>query len=344
MLRNARLIHNPETPEEQFHPFTSRIVVGRKGGISTETETIVRIVDPAISGRHCVVRQADDGRFFIRDESRNGTRVEGRRLVPNVEVEIYPGNRIQVAQNHSLLLVVEPTAEERQAMEEEEDSTCLVSNVEVEVTVLVGDIANYTVLNQRYNPADVYQPVNRVFSELETVVAEFHGTIKEYQGDAIFAFWEHDPADPNWHAQQACHAALGLLKKVREIATQPNIWTIADFPLEMEFALTTGNVLITTIGGDRPIGLAMVGDTVNYAFRLEKLANEDTGKILVCQRTVERAKDQFTFRDIGKHQVKGREEAETVYVLEGTRVEPRRAAAETIVLTAIPDDEDTGKF
>jgi class 3 adenylate cyclase len=341
-MRKARLIYNPDTPQKRVFSFVEQIVVGRRRGPSTEREGRVRIKDPTISGRHCVVRQSGDGRFYVRDESRNGTRVEGRRLVPNVEVEIQPGDRIQVAKGHGFLLDVDPLESDEEEDDYLDGATRALVNTESEVTILVGDIKGYTTLNQRFPAAEVYPPVGNVFQALEEVVTDFHGTIKEYQGDAIFAFWEKDEADPTWHTRQACHAALALHARVAELADDPEIWTLGErFPLGMDWALTSGKVLITAIGGKSVTGLAMVGDAVNYAFRLEKLANEETGPIIVCQHTHEAAEDTFDFEPLGEHKVAGRKEAEPVYALLGRTVPKDTGLPETAMHEPVEgEDED----
>ena len=59
-------------------------------------------------------------------------------------------------------------------------------------TVLVGDIRDYTLLVRRAPPAALQQSVNRVFETLNAAVTRHQGTVKEYQGDAVLAFWEGD--------------------------------------------------------------------------------------------------------------------------------------------------------
>jgi class 3 adenylate cyclase len=61
----------------------------------------------------------------------------------------------------------------------------------------------------------------------------------------------------------------------------------------------------------------MVGDVVNYAFRLEKLAGEKTGSILVCDRTEALCRSMFRFRDLGPLRTEGRAQAQPVFALEG---------------------------
>lgn len=105
------------------------------------------------------------------------------------------------------------------------------------------------------------------------------------------------------------------------LAADPRVWSLRDYPLQMEWALTTGSVLLSTMGRDRPVGLAMVVDAVNYAFRLEKLAGEGTGNILVCNLTEALCRPLFCFRALGPFRVEGRAEAQPVFALEGVRVE-----------------------
>lgn len=88
---NALLIYNPGSSSEKAYPFKGQIVIGRRAS-GSDDQSVITIRDPMISSRHCVVTQSDNGRFFVRDVSRNGTRLAGRRLVPNVEFEIKPGD------------------------------------------------------------------------------------------------------------------------------------------------------------------------------------------------------------------------------------------------------------
>src|SRR5512142_2406290 len=75
------------TPDEMRFGFSDQLEIGRDDGRPDATGALL-IQDPAVSRRHCVLSRRPDGRCVIRDVSRNGTRVDGRRLVPNVEVEL----------------------------------------------------------------------------------------------------------------------------------------------------------------------------------------------------------------------------------------------------------------
>jgi pSer/pThr/pTyr-binding forkhead associated (FHA) protein len=66
------------------------------------------VQDPLVSRRHCVLTRSPDGRCYVRDVSLNGTRLSGRRLVPNVETEIRPGGILTVAGSHHFMLDAAP--------------------------------------------------------------------------------------------------------------------------------------------------------------------------------------------------------------------------------------------
>ena len=317
MRKRARLTVNPDAADPVEYTFVKKAIVGRRRGPDDEYIRRVAIHAPSVSGRHCTIRQDKEGRFFVRDQSRNGTWVDGRRLVPNVEMEIRTGQKVQIATEQALLLTVEGEPLDEYDFDDTIMSTLAVDIPRTEVAILVGDIRQYTTMNEAVSPEEVYRSMSKTFEELERVILEYDGAIKEYQGDAILAFWERRLERPDQHVLHAVEAALAITKTVADLAADPDIWSVPGFTLQMDWALTTGDVLISTMGGDRPTGLAMVGDVVNYAYRLEKLVNDTNGPIIACEKTYQRAKSFFKFRPLGETKVKGRKTAEPIYALVG---------------------------
>jgi class 3 adenylate cyclase len=290
--------------------FFDHIEIGRyKEGRDAPGLLLVR--DQTVSSRHCVITQDLDGRCFVRDTSRNGTRLNGRRLSPNLKTEMKIGQILSIGKGLELRLdgdVPTPTPFEQ----EPTDGTIGASNP-VTVTVLVGDIRDYTGLVQRAASSEVQDSVGRVFEQLERAVVEFGGTLKEFQGDAIFAFWEAGSTEN--HAVDACRAALALDRLAEEMADDRSIWKIEGFPLHMDWALATGLVVISGYGSDGALGLSMVGETVVLAFRIEKYADESTGPIIACPITQKMASDSFEFKALGSRKAKGFENNHRLFSL-----------------------------
>lgn len=313
--RKQFLVHGNGSRERRFI-FYDRIEIGRYAGERDHQPGLLLLADPTVSSRHCVITQASDGRCFIRDTSRNGTRLDGKRLVPHVEVEFAAGQSISIGHGHTFTLAGEAPIPGKPVQRTDWFET--VSRPETaHVTVLVGDIMNYTVMVQKVDLNAVQPAIRRVFHRLENAVTRLGGTVKEFRGDAIFAFWEQGQSRNQ--AVSACRAALKLDALVREIARDRTVWNISDFPLEMHWALATGTVTIATTGDDRPTGLAVIGRPVVLAFRLEKFAGGDTGSIVTCPATHDEAAEEFRFRDLGGRRSKGFEEMNRVYALVGPR-------------------------
>jgi class 3 adenylate cyclase len=301
-----------EGPPARF-TFYGHLEVGRDDPQRQPEPGQLLIADPTVSRVHCVVTQRADGACLLRDVSRNGTRLDGHRLVPNVETRWRVGQTIGVGRTRLMLM----GAEAVDSWSSAGAYGTLPRTDRCIATVLVGDIQDYTVLIREALSEDLQRAVRAVFEVLTAAVARHGGTLKEYQGDAILAFWEGDASGVQAHA--ACRAALALDGLAQRIAADPAAWPLLDRPLRMEWALATGLVIIDSFGRSHPAGLSMMGEPVVRAFRIEKLAGRETGRIVACRMTQELAASAFEFRDMGEITAKGFDRPEHVFALVGER-------------------------
>jgi class 3 adenylate cyclase len=309
--RPAFLVAGRSTPTEQWFPFFDAVEIGRDNGVPVDTRPGVLLVsDPTVSRTHCVFTYRTDGRCFVRDVSRNGTRIDGRRLVPNVEVEVKTGQRVAVGDHQEFVILFDHMED----MDSDSSGTVAKPSAAM-VTVLVGDIRDYTLLVRQASGPEVQRSISGVFEILTEAVGDAGGTVKEFQGDAIVAFWEGTFLGEQ--AITACRTALHLDALAQRLATDSSVWRVADFALKLDWALATGAVTIDSFGGDKPAGLSMIGEAPVLAFRLEKFASDATGRILACQATRDRGCSAFQFRDLGQMLAKGFDRPDHVYALEG---------------------------
>jgi class 3 adenylate cyclase len=307
-------VWEPGTTREERFVFHDMLEIGRLEAGRAEAPGLLLAGDSTVSFRHCVLTQYPGGRCTIRDVSRNGTRVDGRRLVPNVEVEVAAGQVIQVAAELAFVLTgANPPAEVDAAA-----ARTVVAPGFTIATVLVGDIRDYTVMVRTAPALRLQQSVGRVFERLTAEVGRLGGTVKEYQGDAIFAFWEGS-ADGR-QAVAACRAVLALDQLAGQLAADGRVWDVPGFRLGVDWALASGPVVIDSIGNaSQRAGLSMIGEAVVRAFRLEKFATAATGPILACETTCQMAAAQFAFDSLGEMQAKGFDRPDRVYALRHAR-------------------------
>lgn len=305
---------------KQRYPFFDQIEIGRDEDGRAVVPGQLLLLGPRVSWRHCVITQMPDGRCFVRDLSRNGTRVDNRRLVPNMETEIRVGQTLDLGSGIRFVLegAAPITTMETPAARKRTDAV----PTHAFATVLFGDIRNYTVLVREAPAAELQQSVSRVFELLTASVMEHGGTVKEYPGDAMLAFWEGSARGEQ--AVAACCAAVQLDRLTRRLAADPAVWGLKDYPLRMDWALATGDVVIDSFGDEGPIGLSMVGEPVVLASRLEKMADDETGPILLCattRRIVEKGRSAsvdvpLRFLNLGAVQVKGFDRPTDVFAIE----------------------------
>jgi len=308
IVQSKELLALDGAAEGRRFVFYEDLRIGRLKHHAPPLRGTLYVADPSVSSKHCVITQDAYGRCFIRDTSLNGTWIDGRRLVPGTEVELRVGQTISIAQVQSFRLEGD-AADARTRVSE---ATHAVS-APIEVSVLIGDIRHYTTLVREAPPELVQASVNALFPALERIVTEFDGTPKEYPGDAILAYWEAGNASTC--AARACRAVLALAEAARRLADDASVWLLRDHPLEMEWALATGLVMIQRLGGAHPLGLSMIGEPIVKAYRLEKLADEDTGPILVCNRTQSLAAKTFSFRPLGERTLDGFMQPEMIHAL-----------------------------
>jgi len=308
-----RLVAGDSLKSESTFTFYDRIEIGRYKP-KRDLPGVLMVDDPTVSSRHCVITQERNGRCYVRDVSLNGTRLDGRRLSPNLKTEISLGQTLSIGRDLTLTLDRDPEGNDLHEISSVSPITDTVGIASLTlVTVLVGDIRNYTHLVQNADPAQLQESVNRVFDRLEREVESRGGTLKEFQGDAIFAFWECNGDGCN--ATQACKAALKLERLARDLARDRSVWALSEHPLEMDFALATGPVNISGYGGDGALGLSMVGEPVVLAFRIEKFADDKTGSIIVCPITRQLTDGFFKYKSLGAREAKGFDKPFDLYSL-----------------------------
>jgi len=147
---------------------------------------------------------------------------------------------------------------------------------QLEVTVLVCDMAGYTARSEQSSPTEMMQMMREFFAIVDAVVEPLGGASARRPGDAALVFFRPEEGRPH-HAARAVAAARELRERLDERWPEEEIG--------FGITLTTGEVSLGWVG-ESPPEPQILGDPVNVAFRLQSECRERACPIIADWETV----------------------------------------------------------
>jgi adenylate cyclase len=196
------------------------------------------------------------------------------------------------------------------------------------MTILFSDVRGFTTISEHYkdDPQGLTSLMNRFLTPLTNAIIERKGTIDKYIGDAIMAFW-NAPIDDDDQEANACDAALEMQARAAalnvELEQEAKTNGGKYMPLRIGIGLNTGPCVVGNMGSDFRFNYSVLGDTVNFASRLEARTKDYRLPLVVGSRTAEGARQKFATMEIDLIQVKGKTQPEVVFAVLG-RIEVER--------------------
>jgi adenylate cyclase len=183
------------------------------------------------------------------------------------------------------------------------------------VTVLFSDIRGFTSLSERMSPEALVSFLNEYLSPMTQIVMDERGTLDKYIGDAIMAIFGA-PLDVADHPNHACHAALSMLERLKELNLK---WKERGWNhISIGIGINTGEAIVGNMGANVRFEYTAIGDTVNLASRLEGLNKLYGTHIIVSKSTLDGINSsQFLLRELDLVQVKGKEKHISIFELVG---------------------------
>jgi adenylate cyclase len=160
------------------------------------------------------------------------------------------------------------------------------------ITVLFIDIKDFTRLSEELGPMGSAVLLNEYFDIVTDSVFRHKGSIDKFIGDAAMAIFGA-PFHTGDYTEMAVRAAIDLQKKMKKLNK-----------FESRIGINTGPAVIGNIGSSKRIEYTAIGDVVNIASRLEKMAGP--GEIYIGGTTYEQIKGRFPTRPVGMQRVKGK--------------------------------------
>jgi len=178
------------------------------------------------------------------------------------------------------------------------------------MTVMFVDLAGFTAISERMGDR-VLPILSDYLNRVSACVADHHGTIDKFIGDAVMAFWGAPTTSPS-HAVDACRCALAIERAMRELALKDD----AGNPLRVRIGINSGPMLVGNIGSDVRLNYTVIGDAVNVASRLEA-ANKSYGTIiLIGEETRALIQGELATREVDELRVRGRSGLLRVFALQ----------------------------
>jgi class 3 adenylate cyclase len=185
-----------------------------------------------------------------------------------------------------------------------------LEGAEREVTILFVDVRGFTRLSEGLKARDVVALLNDVFQLVSDGILKRGGTLDKFIGDSVMAYFGA-PIPSADHAVQAVSAAVDIM---RANAARNRTLPPGEHAVELGIGIHTGPVVVGNIGSDRRTDFTAIGDAVNVAARLEKLAKPS--EILVTEAVQRRVRGTHRVRFEGERQLSGRVEPVHVYAVE----------------------------
>lgn len=180
-----------------------------------------------------------------------------------------------------------------------------------EITVLFSDINDFSTHCERESPQDVARWLDEHYREMCPVIFAEHGTVIRFVGDQFMVLF----GAPRRHPEPEKAAVRTALRMVERLAELEARGTRGFYHVKV--GIHTGMMLLATVGDEGKSEYTAIGDAANLAARIQDLCKRVGCPILVSQITREKAGEieGIVYREMGEHEVKGRQSTVAVYTV-----------------------------
>lgn len=183
-----------------------------------------------------------------------------------------------------------------------------------QVTVLFGDLSGFTSMSETMDPEQVVEVINKFFDTMVDIAERYGGHIDKFMGDALMVLFgapvahEDDPL-------RACLAAVEMLEAMDRFSAELKM------PLAMSIGLNTGEVVALNVGSKGRMEYSVIGDGVNLAARLEKVAT--ARQCVIGENTYRQVRGKIRLKRLKPVMVKGKSKPQNVYLILGRQAEEK---------------------
>jgi adenylate cyclase len=177
------------------------------------------------------------------------------------------------------------------------------------VAVMFVDFRSFTAGARARSPQEVVERLDGAFAVLVDILDRHGGIVNKFLGDGFLALFGA-PFEAHDAAQRAVAAAREMLE-ANERANKATTW-----PLRIGIGIHVGEVVAGNIGSPRRKEYTVIGDTVNFAARLEALNKDFNSQFLISAAVHDALGEECRdAKSLGEVPVRGYDRPMTVWQL-----------------------------
>lgn len=208
---------------------------------------------------------------------------------------------------------------------------------EAEVSCLFSDIEGFTGLAETIDPRILMCVLEEYFDAMTMIVESTHGTVGDFIGDAVFAFWNVPHAVGRAHSALALECSIMMQSRMNELRSS---WKSRNLPLlRIRIGVHSGRALAGNVGSRSRLKYSIIGDCVNVCARLEGLCKRYNVSVVTSADSWLQSTTHHHLigRALGWVAVAGRRSAILVVAIEGEkgRVSNEREAVASLSWEAV---------
>ena len=182
------------------------------------------------------------------------------------------------------------------------------------VTILFTDMVGSTSMAEKLDPEEWRRIVSKTHSAIGNAISAQHGTIAQYLGDGLLAFFGAREAGEN-DPENAIRAALDAQTAVTNLLSEEKV--------QVRVGIHTGLVVVGELGAEAHKEFTASGDAMNLAARLQSAA--PAGGILISHNTYRYVRGVFDVTPRPPLTVKGKSEPIQTYLVRRAKPRPFRS-------------------
>ena len=165
-----------------------------------------------------------------------------------------------------------------------------------QLTVMFCDLVDSTALSAQLDPEDLRDVIAAYHHAVTEAITASGGFVSKYMGDGVLTYFGYPHAHED-DAERAVRAGLSVIDAVGRINTNST-------KLHVRVGIATGLVVVGDVIGEGPAQeQTVVGETPNFAARLQALAEPDT--LVIAAGTRRLLGSLFEYREFDAVEVKG---------------------------------------